>query len=277
MTSPLRLYTRVARSALRRCPDDAGLPLASVSSAVVRVDRDHLADYARLCGFRISDALPATYPHVLAFPLAMDLMTGRAFPFSVMGLVHVEQHIIMHQPLKVTDRFVLEVHAADLRPHPRSQQFDIVTAVRLDGTEVWTGRSTYLRRSGARVRGTSHRAGVEEPFRHEVSAVWRLPADLGRRYAAVSGDRNPIHLRPLTARPFGYRRPIAHGMWAVASCLAGLAGRMPATSTIHAGFRRPILLPARTSYGLSQDARGWAFELRNFDDGTPHLLGRVEL
>ncbi|MGH8827000.1 MAG: MaoC/PaaZ C-terminal domain-containing protein [Jiangellaceae bacterium] len=277
MTPPLRLYTRVARSALRRGPAPAGLPLASVSSAGRTVDRDHLSDYARLCGFRIADALPATYPHFLAFPLAMDLMTGGGFPFSVIGLVHVEQRIIVHQPLQVTDRFDLEVHAADLRPHPRGQQFDIVTAVRLDGAEAWTGRSTYLRRSGARVSGTSQRGGAPEADRREVNAVWRLPADLGRRYAAVAGDRNPIHLRPLTARPFGYRRPIAHGMWAVASCLAGLAGRMPATGTIHAAFLRPILLPARTSYGLSREEHGWSFELRDFDDGTTHLLGRVEL
>ena len=49
---------------------------------------------------------------------------------------------------------------------------------------------------------------------------WRLPGDLGRRYAAVSGDRNPIHLYALTAKAFGFPRQIAHGMWSKARCLA---------------------------------------------------------
>ena len=51
--------------------------------------------------------------------------------------------------------------------------------------------------------------------------------DIGRRYGAVSGDRNPIHLYPLTARLFGFRRAIAHGMWTKARCLAALEGRLP--------------------------------------------------
>ena len=42
-------------------------------------------------------------------------------------------------------------------------------------------------------------------------ARWPLPAGAGRRYARVSGDYNPIHLWPWTARPFGFRAPILHG------------------------------------------------------------------
>ena len=56
---------------------------------------------------------------------------------------------------------------------------------------------------------------------------WRLPGDLGRRYAAVSGDRNPIHLYPLTAKALGFPRQIAHGMWSLARCVAALENRLP--------------------------------------------------
>ena len=35
---------------------------------------------------------------------------------------------------------------------------------------------------------------LEQPA--PTGTSWKLPGDLGRRYAAVSGDHNPIHLYP---------------------------------------------------------------------------------
>ena len=49
-----------------------------------------------------------------------------------------------------------------------------------------------------------------------------LAKDLGRRYAAISGDYNPIHLGALSAKLFGFKQAIAHGMWSKARCLAAL-------------------------------------------------------
>ena len=77
-------------------------------------------------------------------------------------------------------------------------------------------------------------------------AEWRLAGDVGRRYGAVSGDRNPIHLHPLAARLFGFPRAIAHGMWTVARCLAE-HGTPPAT-LVRAEFRAPVPLPGTVTY-----------------------------
>jgi hypothetical protein len=87
----------------------------------LEVDRDHLAAYDRVCGFRLSDEQPATYPHVLAFPLAMKLMTDRSFPFSLLGMVHVANRIDQARPLGADERPTLRVWAQDLRPHPRGR------------------------------------------------------------------------------------------------------------------------------------------------------------
>src|SRR5215204_6555863 len=57
---------------VRRRHED--LPDTELVLPQVRVDPDHLARYARVCGFGVRDELPPTYPHVLAFPLAMRLM-----------------------------------------------------------------------------------------------------------------------------------------------------------------------------------------------------------
>jgi acyl dehydratase len=172
----------------------------------VRVDVGHLAAYARVCGFGLRDELPPTYPHVLAFPLAMRLMTDGSFPFSMIGLVHVGNTITQVRPLRLDEAFTLRVRAADLREHDRGRQFDMIHEASVDTEPVWREVSTYLRRSGP---GSSRKAGrkperKDRPTLPEPAAVWRVGDDIGRRYAAVSGDRNPIHLHALTARAFGF-------------------------------------------------------------------------
>ncbi len=47
-----------------------------------------------------------------------------------------------------------------------------------------------------------------------------LAAHLGVQYGYISGDWNPHHLWPWSARLLGYRKPIAHGMWTMAKALS---------------------------------------------------------
>ncbi|MBX6355812.1 MAG: hypothetical protein IRZ05_08140 [Micromonosporaceae bacterium] len=242
------------------------LPDRSLSLRGVEIDRDHLAEYDRVCGFRLGDSLPATYPHVLAFPLAMRLMTAPDFPFPVVGLVHVANRIEVLRPLDAGDRLDLTVRAANLRPHERGRQLDIVAEATVDGELVWRDVSTYLRKEkGGRSSGRH-----EEP--PPVSAVWRVPARVGRDYARVSGDHNPIHTSTLGAKLFGFPRRIAHGMWSKARCLAALEGRLPEAYTVEVSFKRPILLPGTVAFSATP---GWSFALHNPRSGAPHLVGQL--
>src|SRR3954454_11605072 len=200
----------------------------------VKVDRDHLAAYARLCGFTLRDALPPTYPHVLAFPLHEELMGDGRFPFSPVGLVHIAHRIVQHRPLRLTEALSLRVHATGPEPHRSGRAFTLVSEVRVGAELVWEDHSTIL------ARGQGSEDAPREPEFEDppVNAHWRLPGDLGRRYAAVSGDRNPIHMHPLAPKAFGFPRTIAHGMWTKARCLAAL--RLPDALEVEGRFRKPI-------------------------------------
>ncbi|MEU7467028.1 MaoC/PaaZ C-terminal domain-containing protein [Streptomyces sp. NPDC044984] len=241
----------------------------------LRVDTARLAAYERVCGFPTGsptgfptgkDALPVTYPHVLGFPLAMRLMSGPDFPLPLLGLVHTSIRITRHRATEATGAYELTVYVDALAPHRRGTQAAVVTELRDGGDVVWESRSTYLARH--RTAGQPARGGEEE--REPLPAVeeWRLAGDVGRRYGAVSGDRNPIHLHPLTARLFGFPRAIAHGMWTVARCLA--AHGTPDAAEVRADFRAPVLLPGTVTYA----ARGGRFELRGAG-GRVHLTGEV--
>ena len=116
------------------------------------------------------------------------------------------------------------------------------------GERVWEGRSTYLRRgrSAADAQGAAPAGGAGAPDvpGGPPAGLLRVPEDLGRRYAAVSGDVNPIHLHALTARTMGFPRAIAHGMWTAARTLAALGPRADGPSSSSVWFRKPVLLPS---------------------------------
>jgi acyl dehydratase len=104
---------------------------------------------------------------------------------------------------------------------------------------------------------------------------WRLPGDLGRRYAAVSGDANPIHLYPLTAKALGFRRQIAHGMWTKARSVAAIENRLPNAVTVEVAFKKPVFLPGTVAFAAQRHDDGWAFAMTSPKDGSPHQLGRT--
>ncbi|MGW0891639.1 MaoC/PaaZ C-terminal domain-containing protein [Saccharopolyspora gloriosae] len=250
------------------------LPATEYVRRDITIDHAHLAEYDRVCGFGLRDVLPATYPHVLSFGLSVRLMTDPGFPFPLVGLVHVANSITVHRPVLVTDVLTQRVRVANLRPHPKGRQLDVITETSVEDEVVWRETSTYLRRG--RSDDSAPRADrVAEIEPGSPTAFWQVPADQGRRYAAVSGDRNPIHLRALTAKAFGFPRAIAHGMWTKARALAALEGRLPESYTVDVDFVKPLLLPSKVEFTAIGDPGDGATFAVHSRSGKPHLLGRV--
>ncbi len=250
------------------------LPQLTLTRHDLAIDRAHVERYARVCGFSLKESLPVTYPHVLAFGLHMAIMTDPAFPFPAIGTVHIGNAITSHRPVAASERLQVTCRPQDLRPHPKGRVFDIVTSVHSAGELVWEETTTLLRR-GRRDGDAAADAGPAFAQVPPSGVRWRLPADLGRRYAAVSGDHNPIHLYRLTAKAFGFPRQIAHGMWTKARCLAALEGRLPEAVTVDVAFKKPVLLPGTVAFGSRRAGDRWDFSLTSPKSGAPHLLGRA--
>jgi acyl dehydratase len=270
------IFRGAARGALRRKGRPSGLPDTVLVLRNASATPDRVAEYARVCGFRLENALPPTYPHVMAFPLAMRLMSGAQFPFPVVGLVHVANRIEVLRPIGAGERLDLRVEARHLREHDRGRQFDLHASARVGDTVVWRGVSTYLRKDAAATGGEVTRGPRPADLPEEPTATWRVGREVGVRYARVSGDRNPIHTSRLGARLFGFARPIAHGMWTKARCLAALEGRLPDGYVVEVAFKAPILLPSTVGFRADRTApNGWTVVLRDAKTGRPHLSGAV--
>jgi acyl dehydratase len=257
---------------------DAEPPAYRVSG--VELDRERLARYRTVCGFARGDDVPATYPEAVAFPLVLALITDPAFPFPPLGAVHIGNSIWARRPLRAGDRLDLRAALIGAAAHPRGRQASVLVeahAPGADGEPVWTAVMDLLHRE----RSPAADADAAPPRTLDLPEeppsgpqLWRLPSDLGRRYAAVTGDRNPIHLSDLTARPFGLRRHIAHGMWTHARALAEIENRLPNALTVDVAFKRPIGLPATVRFGARALGDRVDFGV-SAPSGEPHLVGRA--
>jgi hypothetical protein len=248
------------------------LPDLELVQEAVSVDASHVAAYANVCGFPRKDTLPLPYLHMLVFPLHMALMTDSSFPFSAMGLVHLENSITRHREARADERFDVSVHATNLRPHAKGRMFDLISRVHVDGDLVWDEVSTYLRRGEGDKEASQ---GLRLDMVEGPGVELRLPGDLGRRYAGVSGDRNPIHLYPLTAKALGFPRHIAHGMWTKARSVAAVENRLPESVTVDVAFKKPVFLPSTVELRVDQSSDEVRFALVSPKNGAPHLLGRA--
>jgi acyl dehydratase len=289
--SILPLYARAAAplipgaSLLPFVPGGGGeIPEIDLELEGAKADPAAVAAYARICGFPLRDHLPPTYPQMLAFPLQMAVMADGGFPFGAVGLVHVENRIERRRRIGLDEELTIRVRPTKLQPHPKGRTFALLTEVSVGGEPVWESGSTMLRRGegesasvpGMREEVRSQAGGLEPlPADTPASAEWRLGGDLGRRYAAVSGDRNPIHMHSLTAKPLGFPAAIAHGMWTKARSLAALDSRLPDAFAVDVRFRKPILLPARVEFASADEGEEIAFAVRDAERQIPHLDGRV--
>lgn len=254
------------------------LPRHTLVRQEVPLSADHIAQYADVCGFSPAHGVPITYPHLLGFPLQLMLMTEGVFPYPVIGLVHLGNTIRQYRPLNAGERVRVEVRPRRLFQHARGQAFAIETSILRAGTVVWESRSTYLRVGVPVPQGAPL---VALPVTPDLSpdGHWDAPADIGRRYARVSGDWNPIHVSNLGAKLFGFAHPIAHGMWTKARALATL---LPATPLSHGEvvveFKTPLSLPgAATLWQATETTPGRAFEVRNSAGDKPYLRGMLTL
>ncbi len=212
---------------------------------------------ARSAGFPDDGLLPPTYPHILAFALQMQLLTARDFPFPLLGLIHLSNRIRVLRPMGAVSRAQVSVHVQNLNLTPRVRRS--IWWFTLDDQlgALWEAESQMLCR-GVKLEGESMEDLLASTLTLTQVAQWKAPADIGRQYARVSGDYNPIHLSSASAKLFGFPSAIAHGLWNKARTLAALADHLPAANIeIAVQFKKPVRLPSEVALLASAAGCRW--------------------
>ncbi|MBM7061369.1 acyl dehydratase [Pseudomonas sp. UL073] len=271
LPTPPALPGLFLRAALRRKVTGKTLPELGLRGPV-SVDPGHLARYRQLCAAPDDGYLPPAYPHLLAFPLQMRLLTDAQFPFPLLGLVHLENRIQVLRPLGGLGPFRVGVRLANLQPHAKGALFSLITSLEDQLGLLWEADSRLLCRS-VRLDGAPLDAEEPAPLPLQALADWSAPADIGRRYARVAGDYNPIHLSALSARLFGFPRAIAHGLWSKGRALGALASHLPnAGYEVAVRFQKPVLLPSHVALLASAPAASGQFQLHG-EQELLHMIG----
>lgn len=266
---------RAAAGALPFVPRGDQLPNRTLTVDDLLIDRSNVAAYAAVTGLRYGDTVPLTYPFACTFPTVMELITGFDFPFSAMGAVHVENVITQHRPIAVSDTVGIRVHAENLREHRKGLLVDVLTDVNVGNETAWHQVTTFLHQQRTSL---SDEPKPEPPKQQKLpppNAILRITPREIRRYAAIGGDRNPIHISKVGAKLFGFPTVIAHGMFSAAAVLANIEGQLPDAVRYSVKFGKPVLLPASLGLYTERVSGGWDIALRNMSKGYPHLTGSV--
>ena len=228
------------------------------------------------------------YLHALAFPLHIKLLLLPEFPFPLLGLVHVKNQITQVRPIKKGEKLAATSCFGPLELHPKGWLFSIKVEFYNGSELVWQSVSTNLFR-------TTHDQAIYPiakysvaTFAHSVNTSWELSTSLGRRYAKVSGDFNPIHLTKWTAKLFGFKQHIIHGMWTKSYCVSALQKVNPKWFSqafeFNTTFKQPLYLPNKVNMAVQPLESGSADDEQHFqvlgiganDEQRPlHLMGHI--
>lgn len=196
-----------------------------------------------------SGTLPLLYPSVLATPLRLALLAHKAFRLNPMGLLHTGSEITLYEPLRGTAQFSFRCATTAAQETPRGLTLILTTTAFCGETLVWEERAHFLSRGTAQKEGSASRhprRECEPDFAPQKHTSFLASSEIGRLFASFTGDLNPIHLVAPAAKFFGFRAPIAHGLWSLSRSLAALGEDRPSSPcTLSAHFLRPLFLPSQ--------------------------------
>jgi acyl dehydratase len=299
--SPLRSMVRlVARGVQARgaAPDwELSVPRrkVAVERADIPVDPAHVRAYARatagdgIAAFRSPDSVaPPFYPATWELGLALEMFAGLDNPLPLGAMVHVSTEMVWARPIRPGEAVRCRVELERVERARKGLRLTVLARNWLGAGQLCCqGTSVFmLRMRGPKTDGSrpsepraAESAGPRAPEGGwEELARWDLPAGAGRRYARVSGDYNPIHLWPWTARPFGFREPILHGFATAARAAHGiieqrLQGDPAALRRMRIAFRAPLPLPAAAALQASTaDGEHW-FRVASADQAAVYAEG----
>lgn len=166
------------------------------------------------------------FPVVPGFPL-IGLVTSdpELNVENPLMIVHGEQEIVHHRPVRAGDELVLTPSLASVEDKGKGATFVArVIATSGDGTPVNEQLATIFVRGGGSGGERAAGGSTEHPVRgaEAASFVRHVDDSMPARYAPASGDHNPIHLDDGVAKAVGLPGVINHGLGTLSLVTGGL-------------------------------------------------------
>ena len=262
----LGLYLQAAMKKARpfSAADVEGLQRAPVLWENLLPNTRRYKKYCKLAGWQQDDSMHPLYWQVRSLPLQLKLISSPQSPFAMLGLVHISNRVTDYTQCRPDIPCELIVRFGQVFQHRRGYAFEVVVTASQRGKPVYAAVGTYLARTGHSATGLPAWEERDMTLPDDTSELTPIQASGGliRRYARVSGDYNPIHLSQVTAKLFGFKRAIAHGMWTAARVISDLqASHQLNGQEIDIQFKRPLFLPGKAKAVVGQTSENTCFSV----------------
>ena len=279
----LGLYLQAAMKKARpfSAADVEGLQRAPVLWENLLPNTRRYKKYCELAGWQQNDTMHPLYWQVRSLPLQLKLISSPQSPFAMLGLVHISNRVTDYTQCRPDIPCELIVRFGQVFQHRRGYAFEVVVTASQRGKPVYAAVGTYLARTGHSATGLPAWEERDMTLPDDTSELTPIQASGGliRRYARVSGDYNPIHLSQVTAKLFGFKRAIAHGMWTAARVISDLqASRQLSGQEIDIQFKRPLFLPGKAKAVVGQTSENTCFSVLSegaASESTVYMCGTL--
>ncbi len=294
MSDPVKLQFKSFPSLLKMYPkmmvskkpsqikEGKGYKRIEASIQNITAEPKHVNQFAEVCSFtQNSSHLPLPYPHILAAPLHYAVLNHKAFPLKLLGLVHVKNSITQHRPIGLQEVMHIECFIEGFDESPIGQIFHLQTRISIDDELVWEETCSFLARKKSKDKKVKKKKQTQDDSHSNAEITsWEVPANMGRRFAKVSGDVNPIHLADFTAKLFGFKKAIVHGVWSMSRTMAELESKLSSDEQkkalqFNVEFKLPVFLPTWVSLQTQENSQGLSFSMKDSAGVKPHMVGTL--
>lgn len=275
LPNPIPFYVRAVSGSNTYKEGDA-LPDLCSEWKDFSFDKKILDSYKKICEIK-EDGIPLLFPHSFLGPLHLQMMTHETFPLKLLGSIHHRNHVIQYKPLSVDRKYHVILKFADIRRRPQGLEFDLVTSIKFDGETHWESVTTILvRRKLKDEDSASPLEGSIEAFEGNgrEATTFKVKSSTGKKFGLITKDINPIHMSGILAKLFGFKRDLAHGMWALGRGTANLLAEMPSDSPIRmdVAFKGPVYMRDKVRVNNSVQNPG-QFKFFSGKNDRPSIVG----
>jgi acyl dehydratase len=260
-----------------------GLPDLQSHWRGASVNSNELSRYFSTLEIQPIDCLPICYPHVMAGTMHMNMLANKVFPIRLLGALHLKNRITQYRAIAPDEIVDIDAKIGEYRLTESGVEFDFVTDVTAKGQLVWQETTIYLVRGkfGGKANPSSTKSfELESLTDASVIHEWHIPTTRGKAYAKICGDYNPIHMSPLAAKAFGFKRDIAHGFGVMAQAIdySKALGRVDEGKAVQVDvvFKGPVFLGSDVTIRQNVEQDPERYDVYCGDNSRPNICFSVK-